>query len=236
MRLTRCRSKVQRLTITFIALALIPTLAACQSGPLLPTQTPIPLAATATPSPRVPRPTATVVAVGGQATSAATTPATATPIIPVTATARPLSELDDRLAERAAADFLARLAAAETEAAFRLHLTDQALYGEAGTMFPQFASIDPRLVDATLLEFRRATATSYEARALLRWSGSGQQPPASQPLTLVLVYQRGLWRIDRLSLGDLQAVPPTAPCLFSNPPQATNHRSTIASISTTCRC
>jgi len=55
---------------------------------------------------------------------------------------------------------------------------------------------------------RRATASSYEARILLHWRGQGGES-ASQTLTATLVEQDGLWLIDGLNLGEVQAATPT---------------------------
>jgi TolB protein len=109
------------------------------------------------------------------------------------------------LAERTAQDFVARLAKGDATSAFDLYLTDEARKGEAGQMLSRFTGTNPHVVDATLLEFRRATASSYEARALLRWEGVDEGGPATQTMTLLLAPQRGLWLIDNISLGDLQA-------------------------------
>ena len=201
---------MRRLVVFFIALGLLLSLAACQGGPPLPTATAIPLAATATPVARTPGPTATPV----EPTTAPAATATATPTVSTTAapatTAGPggLTELDDRLAERTAQGFLDRLASGELASASSLYLSDAARNGEAGQLVASFAEADPPLAGATLLEFRRATASSYEARALLRWAEvEGSQP--TQTMTLRLAYQRGLWLIDDINLGDVQAAAPT---------------------------
>lgn len=180
-------------------------LAGCGAGgPFQPTATAIPLAATATP-----RPLPTQVAASPTAPPpTATAPASDTPDTSPTPRPRTLSELDDRLAQRTAEDFLARLAAGETETAFNLYLSDAA-WNEAGPLQSRLAEANPGLASATLLDFRRASAASYEARALLRWAGMGDDVPSTQTLTLVLAYQRGLWLIDGITLGDTQASAPT---------------------------
>jgi hypothetical protein len=131
-----------------------------------------------------------------------------TPLPPVAATPTTVepaehSGLDDLLAERMAQGFLNRLAAGDA-ASLNLYLTDEAQLGDAGQLLSRFAGSDLRLKGATLLEFRRATTLSYEARALLHWAEVG-----TQTMTLTLVYQRGVWLIDRITLGDLQTTMPT---------------------------
>jgi Tol biopolymer transport system component len=123
---------------------------------------------------------------------------------------RSLTQLDDRLAKRTAEGFVDRLGAGETASAIGLFLTDSAREGDAGRLVSQFAGADPRLADADLLEFRRTTASSYEAHALLSWEAAGAESQAQQTMTLTLVPQRGLWLIDHIALGDRQAVEPTA--------------------------
>jgi len=120
-----------------------------------------------------------------------------------------LTDLDDRLAEGTARGFLDRLAAGNAEGAFALFLTDGAREADAGHLLPLFTADDPRVAEAVLLELRRATASSYEARALLRWAGDKDGYPATQTMTLKLVYRGGLWLIDAISMGDLQAHAPT---------------------------
>jgi hypothetical protein len=113
------------------------------------------------------------------------------------------------LAQRTAQGFLERLKTGNAAGAYRLFLTEAAQGDETGQWLTQFPEANPSLVDASLLEFRRATATSYEARAMLRWAASSESGPATQALTLTLTYQRGLWLVDRVTLGDLQAIPAT---------------------------
>ncbi len=177
------------------------SLAACAGGFPTPTSTAIPLAATATPRPKPSR-------------SPTQPPPTVAPAIeatpqPTTAGLVGLPKLDDMLAERTAQDFLQRLARDEAASAFNLYLTDVALQSDAGQLVSHFTGANLRLTDVTLLEFRRATAASYEARALLHWAGSEQSGPATQTMTLTLVYQRGLWLIDAITLGDWHGITPT---------------------------
>jgi len=196
---------MRRLLVLSITLGLLLPLAACAGGPPLPTPTAIPLAATAT---SAPQPTRTPAG----ATPAAPTAAAPTggPAPTMTVTPRNLTQLDDQLAERTAEGFVDRLAAGESASAFDLFLTDSASEGEAGLLISEFGGADPRLASATLLDFRRATASSYEARALLSWEAAGVEGQAQQTMTLTLVPQRGLWLIDDIVLGDRQAVAPTA--------------------------
>ncbi len=189
--------------VLLILFGLVLSLAACGPTSLEPTATAIPLAATATPRPRATQPPATATALPVEQ------PPTATPAPVVDPDPEPLSKVDDLLAERTAWDFLNRLARGEVESAFRLYLTDEAQQGEAGQLLSDFVAAAPALVDATLLEFRHATATSYEARTLLRWAGIGEDAPATQTMTLVLTPERGLWLIDRISLSSVQTLAPT---------------------------
>ncbi len=192
-------SVMRRLVVFLIAAGLLLSLVACAGGMPTPTPTAIPLAATATPSPRPSRLPATATA-----TSLPTLAATATPTRPGSGGPARLSDLDDRLARRTAEGFLARLAAGKTEGAFDLFLTDGARQGEAGRWVSHLAEANPRLADAMLLEFRRATAASYEARGLLRWADG-----VTQTATLTLIQQRGLWLVEAITLGDPHTPTPT---------------------------
>jgi Tol biopolymer transport system component len=195
---------LMRRCILFLTLSgLLFSLTTCASGLPTPAPTAIPLAATAAPSPRPTRRAATATAIKR-----------ATPAIPATETPTPVgptrsSDLDDLLAERTAQGFLDRLVKGADASAVGLYLTDEARAGEAADSLGGITAFPSRLLQATLLEFRRATASSYEARALLRWSGTDKQGPATQTMTLNLIYQRGLWLIDLITLGDLQALAPT---------------------------
>jgi TolB protein len=202
-------------------MALVVVLAACAGEMLAPTATAIPLVATATPSsPPTRAPTRTLPPT-----------LTATPTAPDSSPATPspgaaLSALDDLLAQRTVEGFLSRLAGGDAGSAFRLLLTDEAKQGDAAQLAKLFTGSSPHLVDATLVEFRRATASSYEARAVLRWAESsgtlpGGQAPASQAMTLTVAYQRGLWLIDRITLAGLEPPAPTP----TPRPAATNRRS-----------
>jgi dipeptidyl aminopeptidase/acylaminoacyl peptidase len=133
-----------------------------------------------------------------------------------------LSQLDDLLAQQSAQSFLDRLKSGDAAGAFRLFLTDEAQQRQVDPLIARFNGAGSSLADASLLEFRRATATSYEARAMLRWTGTATDAPVSQAMTLTLTYQRGLWLIDQITLGDVQAVLATAtpPRLASRPRQA----------------
>ena len=168
----------------------------------MPTATAIPLAATATPQPLPTRQPASTMAPAVTRSPTETPPPVLSGTEEAPSSPEPvgLSELDDQLAQRAAEGFLARLAAGEADSAFRLYLTTAAQSGEAGQLLSRFSGSNPALAEATLLDFRRATAASYEARALLHWTGAG-----TQTLTLTLAYQRGLWLIDRITLGEVQA-------------------------------
>jgi WD40-like Beta Propeller Repeat len=191
-----------RLTILLIGLGLLLSLAACAGGLPTPTATAIPLAATATASPRPTRPTATATVSQTLSNSARATE-TPTPVSP-----SGLSSLDDALARRTALGFLDRVAKGDAASAFALFTTEGARQGNAGQLLPILAAPSPRVAGATLLEVRRATASSYEARALLHWAGLEGGGTATQTATLRLVNRRGLWSIDDVTLGDVQAATP----------------------------
>ncbi len=194
--------------IRLVTAVVLLSLAACGSGMPTPTPTAIPLAATATPSPRPSKPPATATAAPLPFSPVPATPAQATPAAAPTQPAAGKSAdpfgLDERLARRTAEGFLARLAAGETDSAFGLFLTDGAQQGEAGRWVSHLAEADPRLAGAALLEFRRATLASYEARGLLRWADG-----SNQTVTLTLVQQRGLWLVEAITLGDRPTPTPT---------------------------
>lgn len=200
---------MHKFLIPFVALGFVLSLTACQGGPPLPTATAVPLAATATLSPRPPRPPRPTSTSTANSTASQPATAVATPTAAVSAGPASLSELDDRLAKRAAEGFVARLAAGRVASASSLYLTDRARQGEPGQLLSELAGGTSALTDAALLELRRATGSSYEARALLRWTASDERGPASQTMTLRLAYQRGLWLIDDLTLGDLLVATPT---------------------------
>ena len=176
---------------------------ACAGERIAPTPTAIPLAATVTAPPQPTRSAPTALAARPSPT---TRPATATSSREPAGT---LSELDDVLARRTAEDLLRRLVRGETQTVAKLYLTDRAHQAGVDHLLADLAAGERPLAEATILEFRRATATSYEARALLRWSGGDDRPPATQTLTLRLGYERGLWLADTISLGDLRAPTPT---------------------------
>jgi Tol biopolymer transport system component len=104
---------------------------------------------------------------------------------------------------------LRRLARGETETIAKLYLTDRARQAGVDRLLAGLLAGDRPPPETTILQFRRATAASYEARVLLRWPADGERAPATQTLTLRLGYERGLWLADDLSLGDLSAPTPT---------------------------
>jgi hypothetical protein len=148
-----------------------------------------------------------------QPTKVEVTASAPTPVpVPSTPTAvegRSLSELDDRLAERTAEGFLQRLASDEAESAARLYLSDGARQGNAAELLAEFSAGNPMVREAALVEFRRATASTYEARALLRLIGADGGDIVTQTMTLRIVYQGGLWVVDDITLGDQQSASPT---------------------------
>lgn len=173
---------------------------ACAGNLPSPTATAIPLAATATP---LPRPSRSV----GTATASR-------PAIPPQGTESPtpvgpsrLGELDEALARRTAEGFLRRLAKGDIEGALTLYGSDTVRQRYASSLPSQFAASNPRPVEAVLQELKRTGASSYEAKALLRWTGTEAGRAATQTLTLHLVYQRGLWWIDEIIFGNLTPLP-----------------------------
>jgi len=189
-----------------IVLTMLLAVAACAGGPMAPTATAVPLAVTATPRP-LPTRAAPTLPAETPTHSAETPAATATPT-PSPAVPAQLSRLDDLLVERTVESFVSRLNEGKADSAFSLFATDAALESEAGQLLTGAAETEARLVKAVLLEIRRATASSYEARILLRWRGQGGES-ANQTLTATLVEQDGLWLIDGLSLGEAQVATPT---------------------------
>jgi len=198
---------VRILSVLLITLGFLLSLAACQGGPLAPTPTAIPLAATATPSPLPTKPTG----MPSAATGALPTTAPAITTLP-TATAPASSNsfgLDERLAAATIQGFLDHLAAGNATSALNLYLTDDAKTGEASRMLTQFTEPNAQLLDATLIELLRISDTSYRGQAELHWAGTEDRGPGTQALTLVLKYQGGLWLIDEMALGALQVATPT---------------------------
>jgi TolB protein len=135
------------------------------------------------------------------------------------------SALDDLLAHRTVEDFLARLARGGFASAADLYLTDGARENDVDQMLEESASGDRTLLKATLTDFGAVPASGYEARAELQWSGTDESSPVTQTMVLHLVYERGLWLIDDISLDEAQpqevSPPPTAqksPRRASSPP------------------
>ena len=176
-------------------------LAAC--GPQVsPTPTAIPLAATAT---LTPRPAQTAALTPTQSLAVSPSPSTTPEMTPL----GDLSQLDNLLVERTVDDFLARLAAGDAADAFRLHLTDQAQQQYGTTLLPQLTSAGPQLAEAKLLELRQPAVTGYEARVLLRWAETDGSGATSQTMTLQIVPERGLWQIGTITLGERLVATPT---------------------------
>jgi hypothetical protein len=205
---------MRKVVVGFVVIGVLLSLAACANGPAMPTTTPISLAVTVTPRPRptrlptrTPAPLPTRTPAEPSPSPAMPTPVAATP---TAAAADLVSRLDDQLARRTVRDFLDRLAAGRLTDALHLYLTDEALAGEPGRLLSQLASSGTRLTSITFLKFLWATDTTYEAGAELRWAESDIGGPATQSLELVIAYQRGLWLIDDVTLGKLQAIAPTS--------------------------
>ncbi len=182
---------------TVLLTGLLLLLTACAAAPLAPAPTPIPLKATASPLPPAIRAAPTEAVAGIEPTvTPAPSPTAAAPAGP--------SSLDDLLAQRTVEDLLARLERGEVSTIINLYLSDPALRTGADGIFLGFANPERELVATEILQFRRATASSYEARTLLHWAAGIQGESASQPMTLRLGYQRGLWLVDQVSLGDVR--------------------------------
>jgi len=196
---------MRRFGLLLITLFVLLAVAGCAGGTAAPTATAVPLEATATPRPLPTGAVPTLPAADTPTAVAPTASATPTP----TATAPPrLSKLDDLLAQRTVESFVSRLNLGKTDSALALFATDAARESEVGRVLSGTAGTEARLAKAVLLEMRRATASSYEARILLHWRGQGGES-ASQTLTATLVEQDGLWLIDGLNLGEVQAATPT---------------------------
>ncbi len=202
----------RRRALTGLILAgLVLFVAACGGSPFEPTPTAISLPATATPRPRLTQPPTVAAAPAATERPPSATPAAGIGAASVTATEPAvLAELDDLLARRAAELFLDRLVAGEDAGLLRLLLTDGAQQGRAGLALADLVAAQSRPAEAALLEFKRVTPASYEARALLRWTGSGEQGPVTRPATLTLAYQRGLWLVADITISDAQTASPTA--------------------------
>lgn len=193
---------------SLIILGLLYVLAACQNGPLAPTPTAIPLAATATSAPR------SSVRPSQMPTSTGAPPPTATsrakPSPTATIPASDLSaQLDNRLARQTVQGFLTRLAAGNTESASNLYLTDSAREGEPGRLLDQVSGSAARLENVSLVAFLWISDTAYEAQAELHWAENENGAPATQMLTLALAYERGLWLIDDMSLNQARVIAAT---------------------------
>jgi Tol biopolymer transport system component len=191
------RSATSRISArSILILGLLLALAACGPQIFPPTPTAIPLAATAT---RALLPTREPTGVASTAAPDPTaTPSKGQPAEPASDSPPPNRlQVSEMLAQRTARAFLERLVAGDSEAASSLYLTAEAREGEAGQLVEDLAGAG--LAGARLLELRRTSPTSYEIRALLSWAGD------VQPLTAVLLYDGGLWLVDRISLGERQA-------------------------------
>jgi TolB protein len=213
---------MRKLTLLSITIILLLSLAACAGGMPLPTSTPVPLAATATPRPRAtrpptqtPPPLATPAATDSASAEPMATPAPLpdTPIAeeaaPEATTSDLLSELDRRLARQTVKDFLQRLAAGQATSALDLYLTDQARAGEAGQVLLSLGAPGAQPAEAILYEFVWVNDALYEARAELRWREGENRGEATQTITLALIKDRGVWRIDDIDLGPLRSPSPT---------------------------
>lgn len=190
-----------------ITLGLLLSLVACESGPLVPTPTAIPLEATATPSGQSSgqpdRPIAS-------ATPRSTDPSATEPLPTSTSSVSGLlSQLDDRLAKATVQGFLDRLTSGHAASARELYLTSDAKTGEPGQLLSGLFTGETQLVQVSLVEFLWTSDTSYGARAELHWANGDSSGPATQTMSLILTKERGLWLIDDIALGKLQVVTPS---------------------------
>lgn len=196
-------------TITFllITLGLLLSLAACGSGPFIPTPTAIPLEATATPSSRSSGQPDPPIA---SATPRPTAPSVNEPLPTSTSSVSGLlSKLDDRLAKATVQGFLDRLASGNAAGAHELYLTNDAKTGESGQLLADLFTGESHLVEVSLVGFLWTSDTSYEARAELHWADSDGGGPATQTMSLILTRERGLWLINELALSKLQVATPS---------------------------
>ena len=190
------RIPIRRAVNLIIMGGILLSLAACGSLPS-PEPTAIPLAARATSVPQPTRP-------------ALPTPTVVLPTPSPSPTPPPASnlpQLDDLLVGRLVEDFLNRLAAGDAAAAFQLDLTEQAQQ----RYDTQLGQPNLQIVEARLLGLRRRAVDRYEAQALLYWTppeGSSTGTHTAN-MDLVIVPDRGLWRIETITLGDLVAATPT---------------------------
>ena len=202
---------MRKLIVLFIAAGLLASLAACAGGMPTPTPTAIPLAVTATPSPRLTQPLVIPTEV------AATSPSIARTATPSATRPGVSSELNQRLAERTVQGFLDQLAAGETASTSDLYLTEAAKQGRAGQLLSQLTGSGEQLVEVTLLQFLWRPDSTYEAQADLRWAGSDGSGSTSQTMTLYLIYQQGLWWIDDIVLSSPQPESPSTKAPTSTP-------------------
>lgn len=191
--------------VLVILVGLVGMVAGCGEV-LMPTPTALPLAATAT-AVRRPTPLPTAPAPSATATSQAAAEPEDTPS--PAATGEALLKLDDLLVERTVQDFLARLAAGDAEAALRLYVTDQARTEVGDTLRPLLLAGEPHLSAASLVELIPGEGGSYQARAVLQWAGQAEGA-GSQNMVLGIVPDAGLWRIQTVALGSVEAPAPTA--------------------------
>ena len=174
------------------------SVAACAGGPPTSTPTAIPLAATATATPQPARqePAAS--------TPEPTQPMASAPETPAPGSSGSSSALDELLARRTVEDFLARLTRGGFASAANLYLTDRARENDVDRVIGESNPVDRTLLKATLADFGAAPGSGYEARAELQWSGTDDSSPVTQTMVLRLVYERGLWLIDGISLDEAQ--------------------------------
>lgn len=200
-RSTPFRQETNRQSVTsaitkLLLLGLALLLTGCAAAPLTPYPTAVPLAATATPRPAPTQPTP------ASSTEALPTQApTASPA--VTGISTP-STVGNLLARRTVEALLDRLERDDVDSVVDLYLSDRALRAGLDRVFLDLSTPGRRLIEAKLLELRRTTATSYEARVLLHWAETRLGETSSQPMTLGLVYQQGLWLVERVTLGDMR--------------------------------
>jgi hypothetical protein len=114
-----------------------------------------------------------------------------------------------RLAKQTVTGFLDRLVRNNAAGTSALYLTESAQDGQAGAWLAQIADSEAQLAGATLYEFTWVDDTIYEAAGYLDWDQSIEGGAATQRIELVLVYRRGLWLIDEITLGPIGTETPS---------------------------
>jgi hypothetical protein len=175
-------------------------LLACAGQPLEPTRTAVPLAATVAPraQPANPEVPATATAAAPTATAADPTPEETGSESAQNGDGAPTySTTEETLARSTVEDLLARLVRGEVESVARLYLTDEAQASGLDALLADLADGDTALTQATIVALEPVPPASYRAEVALQSAADG--PETAPTVTLLLVYERGLWRVDDVS-------------------------------------